>query len=321
MNATDTTRTASRPRRSSRPEHRSSQLPGRNHPRRDPRVAQNRRVLAEWVDARGREREIIARVAAGGSVVVVDHERGGHGDARLLARLGAEEPASNADLVCAAYLEASREGRAGCRCLTDGDLHGMPNVGERPGHSDEKVALDWREPLDAGESSYRLQLLDSSMSIPQLRWCAGEAERAPHEWMPVSLRAVVGQVENYEPARALTAAALAAFDGDECVSSTVLRAELGRVLESPIVLNRRLREVTLSTIASQGVSMSEIAIRCGRVKRDCKGKTSGETSWLARRVGLLPDGGQSTPTPWIHSDVLALIARRGLGVSPREVEV
>jgi len=27
------------------------------------------------------------------------------------------------------------------------------------------------------------------------------------------------------------------------------------------------------------------------------------------------------PTPWVHSDVLALIARRGLGLSPREVEV
>jgi hypothetical protein len=321
MNPTNSTRTVSRPRRSSRPEHRPSQLAGRKHARRDPRPAQNRRVLADWVDARGREREIIARAAAGGSVVVVDHERLGHGDARLLAHLGPEEPASNAELVCAAYLEASREGRAGCRSLTDGDIHGMPDPGERPERSSEKVTLDWREPLGACERSYRLRLLDSSMSIPQLRWCAAEADRAPHECEPVSLRSVVGHLEAYEPARALTAAALAAFDGDERVSSTVLRAELGRVLESPILLNRRLREVTLSTIASQGVSMSEIAIRCGRVKRDCKGKTSGETSWLGRRVGLLPDGGQSTPTPWIHSEVLALIARRGLGVSPREVEV
>ena len=69
------------------------------------------------------------------------------------------------------------------------------------------------------------------------------------------------------------------------------------------------------------LSMSEIALRCGRVKRDSKGNESGETSWLARRLGLLPDGGASAPTPWIHSDVLALIARQGLGLSPREVEV
>jgi hypothetical protein len=67
--------------------------------------------------------------------------------------------------------------------------------------------------------------------------------------------------------------------------------------------------------------MSEIAVRCGRVKRDGKGNVSGETSWLARRIGLLPEGGQSRPTPWIHSDVLALIARDGLGASPREVEL
>jgi hypothetical protein len=67
--------------------------------------------------------------------------------------------------------------------------------------------------------------------------------------------------------------------------------------------------------------MSEIAIRCGRVKRDSRGNESGETSWLARRLGMLPEGGHETPTPWVHSDVLALIARRGLGISPREVEL
>jgi hypothetical protein len=66
--------------------------------------------------------------------------------------------------------------------------------------------------------------------------------------------------------------------------------------------------------------MSEIAMRCGRIKRDATGNESGETSWLARRLGLLPEGGRRHLTPWIHSDVLALIARDGLGLSPREVE-
>jgi hypothetical protein len=87
------------------------------------------------------------------------------------------------------------------------------------------------------------------------------------------------------------------------------------------VLNRRLRTAVLATIERQGLSMSEIAIRCGRIKRDGNGNASGETSWLARRLGILPEGGRDTPTPWIHSDVLALIARRGLGISPREVEL
>ena len=31
-------------------------------------------------------------------------------------------------------------------------------------------------------------------------------------------------------------------------------------------------------------------MRCGRAKRDSSGNESGETSWLARRVGLLPEG-------------------------------
>jgi len=93
------------------------------------------------------------------------------------------------------------------------------------------------------------------------------------------------------------------------------------VRESPIVLNRRLRETVLAAIGREGLSMSEIATRCGRIKRDSKGNESGETSWLARRLGLLPEGGQGAPTPWIHTDVLGLIARRGLGISPREVEL
>jgi hypothetical protein len=67
--------------------------------------------------------------------------------------------------------------------------------------------------------------------------------------------------------------------------------------------------------------MSEIAIRCGRRKWDQRGCESGETSWLARRIGMLPEGGESEPTPWVHSDVLALIACNGLGLAPCEVEL
>ena len=61
-------------------------------------------------------------------------------------------------------------------------------------------------------------------------------------------------------------------------------------------------------------------MRCGRTKRDSSGGLSGDTSWLARRVGMLPEGGRRVPTPWVHTDVLALIARSALDVSPREVE-
>jgi hypothetical protein len=96
--------------------------------------------------------------------------------------------------------------------------------------------------------------------------------------------------------------------------------ELERLLRSSVVLNRRLREAVVRQVLA-GESMSEIAIRCGRFKRDRRGRRSGETSWLARRIGHMPEGGQTRPTPWIHSDTLALIARDGLGLSPHEVEL
>ena len=103
-------------------------------------------------------------------------------------------------------------------------------------------------------------------------------------------------------------------------SVVTLLAEVQRVDSSPIVLNRGLREAVLRAV-ERGHSLSAIAIRCGRVKRDRRGNVSGETSWLGRRLGLLPEGGCQRPTPWVHSDVLALIARRGLGLCPREVEL
>jgi hypothetical protein len=159
------------------------------------------------------------------------------------------------------------------------------------------------------------------MSIPEIRWLALPPSGADGEPHPVSVREAIGCLESYEPVRALTLAALARWSGNGGVSTTVLRAELVRVQNSPIVLNRTLRTVALAAIEREGLSLSEIAIRCGRVKLDRRGNVSGETSWLARRLGILPEAGRKSPTPWIHSDVLALIARRGLGVSPREVEL
>jgi hypothetical protein len=137
----------------------------------------------------------------------------------------------------------------------------------------------------------------------------------------VSLRQVVAELEAYEPACRLTERALRDLGARREVSATTLRLELDRVRDSPIVLNRRLREAVITAVSSGRLSMSEIAMRCGRVKRDSNGNESGETSWLARRLGLLAESGGGSPTPWIHSDVLAVIARQGLGVAPREVEL
>ncbi len=94
-----------------------------------------------------------------------------------------------------------------------------------------------------------------------------------------------------------------------------------RLAGSPIVLNRGLREAVQRELRLGVLSMSEIALRCGRAKRDRRGNSSGETSWLARRIGQKPEGAEQRPCPWIHSDVLALIARDGLSISPNEVEL
>ena len=135
----------------------------------------------------------------------------------------------------------------------------------------------------------------------------------------VSLREVIAALESYEPARRLTEWAISSRGGDPRVNR--LRTELDRVCASPVVLNRKLREAVLDAIDRHDTSMSEIALRCGIVKRDRRGNLSGETSWLARRIGVMPEGGCTEATPWIHSDVLGTIAREGLGISPREVEL
>jgi hypothetical protein len=136
----------------------------------------------------------------------------------------------------------------------------------------------------------------------------------------VTLRQVIGALQSYEPARTQTAQALQRHDGDG-ISVTCLRGEFDRMTSSSIVLNRRLREAMLASMQRERLTLSEIAIRCGRIKRDENGNESGETSWLARRVGMLPEGGREAPTPWVSSEVLALIARDGLGLAPREVEL
>jgi hypothetical protein len=263
---------------------------------------------------------VILRRGAAGSTLVVDRDGASHGDLRLVAHLAADEPAGNAALLCESYV-ADTSRRRRCRPLTAEDARIEPFAELLEAGSTANLE-DTRKPLvDRAGTAYRLELLDTGMSIPELRWRRHDPAKSTVGKHPVSMREAIAALESYEPVRTLTVRALVAQSHGGEVSTTVLRAELTRVRDSPIVLNRRLREVVLATVDRQELSMSEIAIRCGRIKRDRRGNETGETSWLARRLGLLPEGGQSTPTPWIHSDVLALIARSGVGVSPREVEL
>jgi hypothetical protein len=295
----------------------SSSCPARTANRRMTAPRTGLAPLARYTDARGRPREVITRHGLAGSVLVVDRDAIAHDDCMLVAHLPVDEPPENADLVCRSYLHDVRTRRLRCRGLTAEDAHTPPLQDEAAPPSGDPHQ---QPPVDCADGAFRLLRVDAGMSIPVLRWCRAEHD-ASTGIVVVSLREVIAQRESYEPMRTLTMRALAAHEGDGELSTAVLRAELARVLESPIVLNRRLREVMLSTLTLRGMSMSEMAIRCGRVKRDAKGNESGETSWLARRLGLLAESGQAAPTPWIHTDVLALIARCGLGISPREVEV
>ena len=308
---------------------RAQQQPGRGEGRESAARAGRRRAapLGSYLDAGGRRREVVVRPACEGSRLVLDRDALTGADTRLVAHLAADEPAGNAQLMCCLYLACAPAAPNPCRRLRAEDERRAPFTEERDG---DRCELGADELTDGDGLRYTLVPLRGAMRIPELRWCrraaggllGGHTPRRPTSDLVeiVSLREVVASFESYEPACSLTRAALRRHAGT-AVSSTVLRLELERVLGSPIVLNRRLREVVLAAVEREALSMSEIAMRCGRVKRDRNGNESGETSWLARRLGLLAEGGQRRPTPWIHSDVLALIARRGLGIAPREVEL
>jgi hypothetical protein len=268
-------------------------------------------LLGRYADRAGHSREVVALQAAAGSVLVVDRDAITLGGRRLVAHLGADEPARNADLICEHYLADRTRGR--CRAVLAGDLEVDPVAAD----AEPTACLD--EPAVEGPPrGLRLQPVDGLRSIPDLRWVADEGTAGVSA---VSVREAIAGMQSYEPVRRLTREALARHRDDPRFSLCLLQAELDRVNASRIVLNRGLREAVVEAMRTEGLSASEIAIRCGRLKRDARGNVAGETSWLARRVGLAPEGGKSAPTPWVHSEVLALIARRGLGLSPREVEL
>lgn len=263
-------------------------------------------------------------------MLVVDRDTPTLGDRRLVACIAPDEPPESTAAVCAMYLNDPLKG---CRRVQAQDLQGVPDTCQ------ELAGLVWDdgENLDPFELTkrgrdgrlytYCLELADTGKleaqggPEAQLRWCRRVAGADRRSSTPVSLREVVGELESYEPVCEITRRACAAHRDDPRVASAMLLGQLTRLRESPIVLNRGLREAVLHTAASRGLSMSEIALRCGRVKGACKGMCSGETSWLRRRLGILPESGTERMTPWVHSDVLGLIARDGLGMSPREVEV
>ena len=283
-------------------------------------IERHRVRLGRYADPdSGEARELVTVPGAAGSTLVIDRLARTHADARLIAHLAAEEPPENAHVPCAMYLADETRGR--CRRVTLQDLELSPPVLSRPAPNAAAPPPSDAPLLDAHGDSYRIRAVSDRERCRTLRWTRTCHHGPAEDFAVLTLREVVGALEDYEPARSLTLTALGAPSGEDCPSVCLLRAELERLDESSTLLNRGLREAVQRKVASGEMSYSEIALRCGRVKRDGRGNISGETSWLTRRIGLKPEGGETEPTPWIHTRTLALIVREGLGGSPREVEL
>jgi hypothetical protein len=273
--------------------------------------------LGRYTNSDGDAREIILINTSDARRLVIDRSTSQHDDVRLVGELAAEEPNQNAELLAALYLDDETRGR--CRPVHPEDLQPKPTSPALE-HSKDRDAV--AAAVQAGGAQYALVAIPSEPSGPsELRWArVPDDTDNPTQPMPVTLRDVVGQAESYEPASSMTATALAHHRDDADISTVRLAAELHRLLNSTIVLNRGVREAVKRDVATGDLSLSAIAHRCGRVKQDRRGNSSGETSWLARRIGEMPEGNGHL-TPWIHSDTLALIARDGLGRDPRELEL
>jgi hypothetical protein len=275
------------------------------------------RSLGQYVARDTKEtREVVSLKRQDGSSLVVDYRLGTLSDGRLIAHLAPDEPTENARILCEMYLADDARGR--CRAVTPDDFDPTPQDPPPPPNDADAPPT----PLhDVERYLYEIREVATDGALPELRWTRCRNPGHEHDYDVLTLRDVVARLETYEPATTRTRDALTPQPSNRHLSTHCLQAELDRLVESPIVLNRALREAVQRKVRRDELSMSEIAMRCGRVKRDRRGNTSGETSWLARRIGQLPEGGSDRPGPWIHSDVLALIARDGLGTSPLDVEV
>ncbi len=263
-----------------------------------------------------RERRIGAVAIPDGSVLVLDYEMPSCADPRVLARIAPEEPPGNAQLVADLYLADTRRGRS--RPLTLADLEGSAPA-SRPSQRDAHVELPtprsrqiWvvssiRANTDAGE-------------FPQLRWME-LAETPGESFGPVTLREVIGALERYEPAIAMTRSAIDAQPPGGAVSTATLRAELHRMQAQ-----RDRAEPWTARSGRPRAGLRDVAQRDRACAAGARNATAAETS-AARRAGspgasaVCPESGKPTPTPWVHTSTLALIAREGLRVSPREVEL
>ncbi len=265
------------------------------------------RVIAHH-EQNGIRRQVIT-IPAGKHRLLIDRSLQGR-DARLLARLDPDEPACNERLIARMYL--AEKNPPVCRRLTRADLEPSTPAASNRDLDGLAHATDRRDRHHIPAAHPR-----------QRRRPDAPLERDPPRRHTTARhpRHVVGCLESYQPALEMSNAAIGAHENQVACSAVHLIAELTRLRATPIVLNRLLRERVQQAIERQHITMGEIALRCGHIRHDKQGRPCGETSWLARRIGLQAEAGYQRPTPWVHVDVLATIARDGLGIMPSEVEL
>jgi len=196
--------------------------------------AQGERHLVAFTDRRGAREVVVTQGGVAGSVLVIDRAGQG-GDRVLVAQLFPEEPSTNADLLAAIYAEDCQSRRLRCA--------GPEQPSARQSGAAELAPSEPEPPqggiLQGSGCSYGIELAETGMSVPELRWMRTDPRGCS---VAVSVRDVVAGIQSYEPVLSTTMRLLA-HHGAGDVSRSVLRAELTRVLESPIVLNRRLRRL------------------------------------------------------------------------------
>src|SRR5262249_9188693 len=142
--------------------------------------------------------EIVEYAGAHGTRLVVDRALGRGEDRRLVAHIAADEPAGNAELACRLYLESGPADGPRCRALTEEDLIAAPFASSTERSTAPPAHGQLTQPrlvVPRTDRSYRLERVAGRLRIPELRW-----RRSGPAAAVVSLRDIVGDLQDYEPA-------------------------------------------------------------------------------------------------------------------------
>jgi hypothetical protein len=271
----------------------------------------------------GAVRTIVTMRGAGNTTLVIDQLAGTKADPRVVDVLLPDEDPSNAQLIATMYAEDENRG---ARALVDEDLRESVAASSHAANGEHEKGREDAESLDHADGvvdddgvRYCVREVDGGKngSPREMRW----VRVVGHECEIVTLRETIAHFESYTPFMAMSEAAASAYGDDQEIAVSTLHSELRRQQASPIVLNRGIREAVLRVVETEQASLSEIAARCGRSHSGNDATKSGDTTWLQRRIGVRKESGTDAPTHWVHTEVLALIAREGLGIAPHEVEL